>query len=145
MVREILVVEDDRMSRLVTQAILEKLGFEVEVLGDGRGAADADATGKFAAIIMDCQMPHMDGFEATAEIRGRQAETRGSRTPIIGLSSRDMPGDDEVAIAKGMDAYITKPVSLRKMQAALGQALGEADGIGGWGSVEEPPVVGDSY
>jgi len=123
MARRILVVDDDRMSRLLTQTVLEKLGVEVVVLGDGRGAADAVATGDFHAVIMDCQMPHMDGFEATAEIRRRQADSHGARTPIIGLSARAMKGDEEAAIAKGMDAYITKPVSVPKMQAALGQVL----------------------
>lgn len=124
MARQILLVDDDRVSRLLTQTILEKFGFEVEVLPDGRGAAEADATGDFDAIVMDCQMPNMDGFEATAEIRGRQAAGYGNRTPIIGLSARTMAGDEEAAIAHGMDVYVTKPVSARKMQAALEQALG---------------------
>ena len=124
----ILVVDDERVSRLVTQSVLKKLGFEVAVLDDGRGVADADASGNFDAIIMDCQMPYMDGFEATAEIRQRQADSHGARTPIIGLSARAMRGDEEVAIAKGMDAYITKPVSLPKVRAALEQVLGDADG-----------------
>jgi len=127
MARQILLVDDDRVSRLLTQTFLEKLGFEVVLLGDGRGAAEADATSAFAAIIMDCQMPHMDGFEATAEIRQRQADSGGARTPIIGLSARAMQGDEAVALAKGMDAYIMKPVSVRKVQAALEQVLGAID------------------
>ena len=124
MPRRILLVDDDRMSRLLAQTVLENLGFEVVGLGDGRGAADADATGDFDAIVMDCQMPYMDGFEATAEIRRRQASSDRPPTPIIGLSSRTMKGDDEAAIAKGMDAYITKPLSARKFQAALARVLG---------------------
>ncbi len=119
MARRILLIDDERVSRLLTQAILEKLGFEVEVLDDGRGAAEIAATGDFAAIIMDCQMPYVDGFEATAEIRERQAEGLGPPAPIIGLSARTMPGDEEVAIAKGMDAYVMKPVSIEKLQTAL--------------------------
>lgn len=128
MARKILVIDDDRMSRLLTQTVLEKLGFEVVVLSDGRGAADADATGDFDAIIMDCQMPHLDGFQATAEIRSRQEADHGARTPIIGLSARSMEGDDEVALAKGMDAYVTKPVTARKVQAALDRVLGGTSG-----------------
>ena len=131
MARQILLIDDDRMSRLVPQTVLEKLGFEVEVLGDGRGAADAEATGQFDAIVMDCQMPNMDGFEATAAIRRRQADSSGRRTPIIGLSARAMRGDEEVAIDKGMDAYITKPVNIAKMRAALDRVFGEAGGVGG--------------
>jgi CheY-like chemotaxis protein len=95
----------------MTQSVLERMGYEVVTLADGRGAADEDAGGNLVGIIMDCQMPFMDGFKATAEIR-----RQGSRTPIIGLSARCMEGDDEVAIAKGMDAYIVKPVTLRKVR-----------------------------
>jgi len=109
--RRILVVDDERLSRLMTQSVLERMGYEVVMLPDGRGAADEDATGHLAGIIMDCQMPFMDGFKATQEIR-----RQGSRTPIIGLSARCMEGDDEVAISKGMDAYIIKPVTLRKVR-----------------------------
>lgn len=127
MARKILLVDDNRMNRLLTQNILQKLGYEVQVLADGRGAADAVATGGFEAVVMDCQMPHVDGFEATAEIRRREAEGHGTRTPIIGVSARAMRGDEEVAITKGMDAYVTKPVTVPKVQAALEQVLGKRD------------------
>lgn len=124
MARQILVVDDDRISRLLTETILAKLGFEVTSLSDGSGAADADATGEFEAIVMDCQMPNMDGFQATEAIRRRQADTSAARTPIIGLSARAMEGDDELALARGMDAYITKPLTARKMKEALDEVLG---------------------
>ena len=117
----ILLIDDERLSRFTTQSVLEKLGFEVETLDDGRSAAEAEATGQYAAIIMDCQMPFVDGFEATAAIRRHQRGSHGRRTPIIGLSARAMAGDEEVALAKGMDVYLTKPVSARKLQAALAQ------------------------
>lgn len=123
MAHRILVVDDDRMSRLVTQSLLEKLGYEVDVLNDGRGVVEAEATGAFDVIIMDCQMPHVDGFQATAAVRREQAGRRRPRTPIIGLSARSMEGDDELAIAKGMDAYITKPVTAHKLRAAFEQVL----------------------
>jgi two-component system, sensor histidine kinase and response regulator len=115
----ILLIDDERVSRFTTQSVLEKLGFEVETLDDGRRAAEAEATGQYAAVIMDCQMPFVDGFEATAAIRRHQRGNRGRRTPIIGLSARAMAGDDDVALSKGMDLYLTKPVSARKLQAAL--------------------------
>lgn len=119
MMRRILVVDDDRLSRLTTQTVLERLGFRVDVLGDGSEAVEAEASGRFDAIVMDCQMPRLDGFKATAAIRRGEDETHRRHTPIIGLSARSMEGDDEVAIAKGMDAYITKPLSIHKMRAAL--------------------------
>lgn len=128
MARRILVVDDERVSRLTTQTMLERLGFEVDVLDDGRGAADADETTHFDAIVMDCQMPYMDGFQATAEIRRRQAAVHGERTPIIGLSARAMEGDEEIALSKGMDAYVTKPVSVKKLQVALDKVFGTTGG-----------------
>lgn len=119
MARQILIVDDERLSRLLTQSILEKLGFEVEVCDDGRGAVEGEATGDFDAVFMDCQMPHMDGVQATAAIRRQQIATGSVRTPIIGLSARTMEGDEEVALSKGMDAYVTKPQSMLKVRDAL--------------------------
>ncbi len=121
MTQRILLVDDNRLSRLAAQGILEKLGYEVVGVGDGREAVDAEATGSFDAVIMDCQMPTMDGFQATAEIRRRQVGSGSARTPIIGLSARAMEGDSDVAIAKGMDGYLTKPLSVPELRAALDQ------------------------
>jgi CheY-like chemotaxis protein len=70
---------------------------------------------------MDCQMPRMDGFQATAAIRHREGETGGARTPIIGLSGRAMEGDSETALAKGMDGYLTKPFTVPELRRALDQ------------------------
>ena len=125
MARRILLVDDDRVSRLLTQTVLEKIGYEVVLLSDGRRAADVVAAGDIAAVVMDCQMPNMDGFEATEEIRRREDSSRGGHTPIIGLSGRDMRGDEEVALAKGMDAYVTKPVRGQKLQIALERLVGQ--------------------
>ena len=115
----ILLIDDERVSRFTTQSVLERLGFEVETLDDGRSAAEAEATGEYVAVIMDCQMPFVDGFEATAAIRRHQRQSHGRQTPIIGLSARSMHGDEDVALSKGMDVYLTKPVSVRRLQAAL--------------------------
>ena len=118
----ILLIDDERVSRFATQSALERLGFEVETLDDGRSAAEAEATGRYVAVIMDCQMPFVDGFEATAAIRRQQRQSHGRRTPIIGLSARSMSGDEDVALSKGMDVYVTKPVNIRRLQAALDRA-----------------------
>lgn len=131
--RRILVADDAGLSRLITQSILERLGFQVVVVEDGRKAVDA-AAGGFDAIIMDCQMPNMDGFKATAAIRQHEADSQRAITPIIGLSSRDMDGDAEVAIANGMNAYMTKPVSVRKVKDALEQVGVDADD-NGWPAI----------
>lgn len=115
----ILLAEDDRLSRMATQNILVRLGYEVVAVSDGSEAVDAEAAGHFDAIIMDSQMPCMDGFQATTAIRRRQAAAHLGRTPIIGLSGRAMKGDSEAAIAKGMDAYFTKPFKVSELRAAL--------------------------
>ena len=115
----ILVVDDEPLSRMCTHRILENLGFEVMSVEDGGKAVEAEAVGDFEAIIMDCQMPHVDGFQATEAIRQRQVLTHGALVPIIGLSGRAMQGDKEIALAKGMDEYITKPVRIHKLHAAL--------------------------
>ena len=127
--RRILLIDDERVSRLTTQSLLEKLGFEVFTLDDGRSAVEEEATGRYDAIIMDCQMPFVDGFQATAAIRRHQRDAYGRRTPIIGLSARAMAGDDEVALSKGMDVYVTKPVTLRKLKGALEEVDVEAGGV----------------
>lgn len=123
----ILLADDRRLNRLASLGILEKLGYEVVVVGDGKEAVDAEATGDFDAIVMDCQMPRMDGFQATAEIRRRQVTAGCARTPIIGLSARAMEGDREAAIAKGMDAYLTKPVSVGELRTVLELCLLDGD------------------
>lgn len=97
----VLVVEDDRLTRLATERMLEKLGYEVVAVDDGLEAVEAVVNGRFAAVVMDCQMPLMDGFEATAEIRQDQAAHHEERTPIIGLSGRAMAGDARAALARG--------------------------------------------
>lgn len=117
----ILLVEDNGLSRLATHSILEKLGYQVLGVRDGCEAVTAEALGDFQAVVMDCQMPRMDGFQATAEIRRREAAEQSARTPIIGLSGRAMEGDHDAAIAKGMDAYLMKPVMVGELRAALEQ------------------------
>ncbi len=124
--RRILLAEDERLSRLSTQRVLETLGYQVVGVADGQEAVDAERTGDFDAVIMDCQMPHMDGFQATVAIREREVETRAARTPIIGLSGRAMDGDREAALAKGMDGYLTKPFSVPELKHALEQWVPKA-------------------
>lgn len=123
MARKILLAEDERLSRLSTQRVLETLGYEVTGVRDGKEAVEAEALGDFDAVIMDCQMPELDGFKATAEIRRREAATGHTHTPIIGLSGRAMDGDREAALSKGMDGYITKPFTVPELRHALEEWL----------------------
>jgi len=85
-----------------------RLGSRVDVVEDGRGAIEAASNLLYDAILMDCQMPIVDGFEATAAIR--QLDGPAARTPVIALTASAMHGDRERCLAAGMDDYITKPV-----------------------------------
>ena len=116
--RHALVVEDSATNRMVACDILETLGWSVESAEDGMEALDAHKAGHFDAIFMDCQMPRMDGFEATAEIRKREAAgTR--RTPIIALTATAGDRFRDRCLSAGMDAYIAKPFTRQQIEKAL--------------------------
>jgi two-component system, sensor histidine kinase and response regulator len=113
----ILLVEDNKMNQLVGSKVLERLGYRFEIAEDGCGALAALASRNFDAVLMDCQMPEMDGYEATAEIRRLEGSER--HTPIIAMTAAAMDGDRERCFEAGMDDYITKPVRAQ----AVGQVL----------------------
>jgi CheY-like chemotaxis protein/HPt (histidine-containing phosphotransfer) domain-containing protein len=117
----ILLAEDNLVNQKVARTTLEKLGFEVEVAGDGREAVNAWKSGRFDLVLMDCQMPNLDGYEATMEIR--RLEGTGRRTPIIALTAHAMKGDDVKCRAAGMDDYLTKPLDRARLLAALERHL----------------------
>jgi CheY-like chemotaxis protein/HPt (histidine-containing phosphotransfer) domain-containing protein len=97
--------------------MLEKLGHPVDVAGNGREAVGAVTRLAYAAVLMDCQMPEMDGFEATREIR--RLEPASQHVPIVAMTAGAMAGDEERCLAAGMDAYISKPVDARVLAATL--------------------------
>jgi signal transduction histidine kinase/ActR/RegA family two-component response regulator len=114
--QRVLVVDDNQVNRLVANRMLAKLGCVVVEAGDGIEAVRLAADGGYALILMDCQMPELDGYAATAAIRA--AET-GRRVPIVAMTANAMEGDRERCLAAGMDDYVTKPVSA----AALARVL----------------------
>jgi len=105
----VLLVEDNAVNRTLAQHLLEKRGFEVSIAVDGKQAIAATQNAEFDLILMDIQMPEMDGFQATAEIRKCEKLT-SRRTPIIALTAHALKEDRERCLSAGMDAYVTKPI-----------------------------------
>jgi len=107
----VLVVEDNDTNQQVAALTLEDLGYEVDIASDGLEALEALSSRRYAAILMDVQMPRMDGYEATAEIRRREADRKnGCCTPIIAMTANALEGDREKALKGGMDDYVPKPI-----------------------------------
>ncbi|MBE0618401.1 MAG: response regulator, partial [Proteobacteria bacterium] len=117
--RRLLLAEDNPVNRRLVEALLAKEGWSVRSVGTGREAVDAWREESFDRILMDVQMPDLDGFAATREIRA--AESRGSlpRTPIVALTAHALAGDRERCLAAGMDGYLAKPLRREELRAAL--------------------------
>jgi len=117
---DVLVVEDNLVNSRFVQRYLEKRGHRVEVAANGREGVESHARGRFALILMDVQMPEMDGLEATRRIR---AGEDGDRIPIIGLTAHASAEDRERCLGAGMDGYLTKPVNLEALDGIVAEIL----------------------
>lgn len=120
----ILVVEDYPINQQVAQLYLEQIGFSCHIAGNGVEAIQSFATNNYSLILMDCQMPVMDGYTATQEIRN-QEESSAKRIPIIALTAHAMSGDREKCLEAGMDDYLVKPIELDHLQNMLQKWLPE--------------------
>ncbi len=119
--RRLLLAEDNRVNQKVASRLLEKLHYRVEVVADGLAALAAWQSGGFDLILMDCQMPQMDGYEATREIR--RLEAGRHHIPIVALTAHAMTGDEAKCRAAGMDEYLSKPIDRLKLEACLERLL----------------------
>jgi two-component system sensor histidine kinase/response regulator len=121
--RRILLAEDNVVNQRVASGVLEKLGHKVDVVANGADAVAAWRTGRYHLILMDCQMPVMDGYQATREIRAREQGEGKRRTPIVALTADAMQGSDKLCIDAGMDGYLSKPIDRAKLARTLAQHL----------------------
>ncbi len=121
--QSVLVVEDNTVNQYVIDAMLSKRGFTVDCAENGREGLAMLAAGDYALVLMDCQMPELDGYEATAAIRSLEARS-GGRVPIVAMTANAMSGDREHCIAAGMDDYLTKPLRPEQLDDVLNRWLG---------------------
>jgi two-component system, sensor histidine kinase and response regulator len=122
--QHILLAEDNPVNQKVACRILEKLDYRVDVAADGQAAFAAWQSGRYHLILMDCQMPIMDGYETTRKIR--EQETGGKHIPIIALTAHAMKGADNECRAAGMDDYLSKPIDREQLQQALNRWLNDS-------------------
>ena len=125
----VLLVEDNRVNQQVALGMLARIGCAVETAANGREALERLAAASFDVVLMDCHMPEMDGFEATAAIRAREA-VGGRRTPIVALTANAIEGDRERCLAAGMDDYLAKPIRLADLRRVVERWGGRATEAG---------------
>jgi two-component system sensor histidine kinase/response regulator len=122
---KVLLAEDEPVSRKATLRLLESWGIRAHSVGTGREALHALEQSAYDVVLMDVEMPEMDGFEATAELRLREAGT-GAHTPIIAITAHASQGDRRRCLVVGMDDFISKPVNADHLRAALSRWVGTA-------------------
>jgi signal transduction histidine kinase/DNA-binding response OmpR family regulator len=122
----ILLAEDNVVNQKVAMKMLEKMDYRVDVVADGKAAVEAWQSGRYDLILMDCQMPELDGYEASREIRRlekEQAREAAGRIPIVALTAHAMKGAEEECLAAGMDAYLAKPIERADLDAMMARFL----------------------
>jgi len=120
----ILVAEDNAINQTLAVRLLEKRGYSATVAPDGQAAVAAFQAGGFELVLMDIQMPGMDGFEATAAIRECEKLT-GGHIPIVAMTAHALVGDQERCLAAGMDGYVSKPIRTSELFATIERMLSD--------------------
>ena len=115
----VLLVEDNAVNSEIAMAMLARMGIEADLAEDGLAALRAAERASFDLILMDCQMPNMDGFEATRRMIARERALDLAHTPIVALTANAIRGDREACLAAGMDDYLAKPFLFEALRAVL--------------------------
>lgn len=123
---DVLVADDDPVGQLVVRKMLQRLGCRVRLANDGAEAVRLNGTRRYDLVFMDCEMPSLNGFEATAQIR--EQEPAGTRTTIVAVTAHAMHGDRERCLAAGMDDHLSKPFTLSQLEAFLARVTGRVAG-----------------
>ena len=119
----VLVAEDSPVNAMIARTMLERMGLAVDLADDGHMALDRMQHIDYAVVLMDCQMPVLDGWQATREWREREQRSAGRRVPIVALTANAVPGDRERCIAAGMDDYLAKPFEMNDLAALMRRHL----------------------
>ncbi len=137
-VGKILLVEDNPLNQEVTLGMLSVLGCDADVAGNGQECIDAIAATRYDLVLMDCQMPVMDGYAATRALRAREKESGGGRLPVVALTANALAGDSDGCLAAGMDGYLSKPFTIQKLGNTLSMWLSVEREKGRGGAAEAP-------
>jgi CheY-like chemotaxis protein len=125
----ILLAEDNSVNQQLARRVLEQRGYSVTVAPDGRQAVSAWESGRFDLILMDVQMPELDGFQATASIREKESAS-AARIPIIAMTAHALKGDRERCLDAGMDDYLTKPINRMELYSLIEKYSPSSDSAG---------------
>jgi CheY-like chemotaxis protein len=117
-----LAAEDNAVNQMIIVAMIRQLGHTVTVAANGREALEALAREHFDVVLMDCNMPELDGLEATRQLRAGVAGVRDAQVTVIALTANAMDGDREACLAAGMDDFLSKPVSIQALRHAIDRA-----------------------
>ena len=124
------MVDDNNTNRMVASKILEKLGYLAEAVESGHEALRALGKSDYDLVFMDCQMPELDGLQATRMIREGMASNRNRNVAVVAMTAHAMKGDREICLEAGMNDYLTKPVRASEVAAALERWLHTSSEIG---------------